>query len=92
MAERTPFCNRLEELVSPSQGEWTGVLGSSQIDSRRRPLEMIMKRKRRAGSMSLWTIVESLQRRLERQGLAKDVIDAAVVTALAQAMNGAVRA
>ncbi len=51
-----------------------------------------MKRKRRSGSMSLWTIVESLQRRLERQGLAKDVIDAAVVMALAQAMNSAVRA
>ncbi|HUQ07944.1 MAG TPA: hypothetical protein VM261_35860 [Kofleriaceae bacterium] len=51
-----------------------------------------MKRERRPGSMSLWTIVESLQRRLERQGLAKDVIDAAVVTALAQAMNGAIRA
>jgi hypothetical protein len=51
-----------------------------------------MKRKRRTGSMSLWTIVESLQRRLERQGLAKDVIDAAVVAALAQAMNTAARA
>ena len=48
--------------------------------------------KRKSGSMSLWSIVESLQRRLESQGLAKDVIDAAVVTALAQAMNGAARA
>jgi hypothetical protein len=48
--------------------------------------------KRNSGSMSLWSIVEALQRRLERQGLAKDVIDAAVVTALAQAMNGAARA
>jgi hypothetical protein len=42
--------------------------------------------------MSLWTIIESLQSRLERQGLARDVIDAAVVTALTQAMNGAARA
>jgi hypothetical protein len=48
--------------------------------------------KRKPGSMSLWSIVESLQQRLERQGLAKDVIDAAVVTVLAQAMNGAARA
>lgn len=46
-----------------------------------------MKRTRTPGPMSLWTIIESLQRRLERQGLARDVIDAAVVTALAQAMN-----
>ena len=72
-------------------GEWTGWFGSSQIDSRRRPLEMNMS-KRKSGSMSLWSIVEALQRRLERQGLAKDVIDAAVVSALAQAMNGAARA
>ncbi|MBZ0236754.1 MAG: hypothetical protein K8M05_30780 [Deltaproteobacteria bacterium] len=48
--------------------------------------------RKRPGSMSLWTIIESLQRRLERQGLARDVIDAAVVAALAQAMNGAARA
>ena len=51
-----------------------------------------MKRTRQSGSMSLWSIIESLQQRLERQGLARDVIDAAVVTTLAQAMNGAARA
>lgn len=51
-----------------------------------------MKRTREPGNMSLWSIIESLQRRLERQGLARDVIDAAVVTTLAQAMNSAARA
>lgn len=51
-----------------------------------------MKRKRVSDSMSLWSIIETLQQRLERQGLARDVIDAAVVTTLAQAMNGAARA
>ena len=45
--------------------------------------------KRPPRPLSLWSIVESLQRRLERQGLARDVIDAAVVTALARAVNGA---
>lgn len=29
--------------------------------------------------LSLWSIVESLQRRLERQGCSKEVVDAAVV-------------
>jgi hypothetical protein len=51
-----------------------------------------MKRKHEPGSMTLWQIIESLQQRLERQGLARDVIDAAVITTLAQAMNGAARA
>lgn len=38
---------------------------------------------------SLWSIVESLQRRLERQGLTSDVVDVAVVSALSTAMRGA---
>lgn len=42
--------------------------------------------------MSLWSIIETLQQRLERQGLTRDVIDAAVVTTLSQAMNGPARA
>lgn len=42
--------------------------------------------KKRAASVSLWSIIESLQRRLERQGVSRDVIDAAVVNALARAM------
>lgn len=49
-----------------------------------------MKRTRQPGNMSLWSIIEALQRRLERQGLGRDAIDAAVVTALSPAVNGAV--
>jgi len=45
--------------------------------------------KRPPRPLSLWSIIESLQRRLERQGLARDVIDAAVVSVLTQAVNGA---
>ena len=48
-----------------------------------------MKKHRDSYPMSLWTIIESLQRRLEHQGLTRDVIDAAVVMALVGAMNGA---
>ena len=42
--------------------------------------------KKRNVPLSLWSIVESLQRRLERQGCSREVIDAAVVTTLARAM------
>ena len=42
--------------------------------------------KKRAAALSLWSIIESLQRRLERQGVSRDVIDAAVVNALTRAM------
>jgi hypothetical protein len=38
-------------------------------------------------TLSLWSIIESLQRRLERQGLSREVIDVAVVNALAAAMR-----
>ena len=41
---------------------------------------------KRAAPVSLWSIIESLQRRLERQGVSRDVIDAAVVNALTRAM------
>ena len=41
---------------------------------------------KRTAPLSLWSIVESLQRRLERQGVSRDVIDAAVVNALTRAM------
>lgn len=47
---------------------------------------------RRRRSLSLWTIVESLQRRLEHQGLSREVVDAAVVTTLASAMRGGAKA
>ena len=35
----------------------------------------------------LWTVIDVLQRRLERQGLSSDVVDAAVTRALAEALN-----
>ncbi len=38
-------------------------------------------------TLSLWSIIESLQRRLERQGLSREVIDVAVVSALTTAMR-----
>ncbi len=38
-------------------------------------------------SLSLWTIVETLQRRLERQGLSREVVDVAVVNVLQSAMR-----
>ncbi len=37
--------------------------------------------------VSLWSIIESLQRRLERQGLSNDVVDVAVISALASAVR-----
>ncbi len=40
-------------------------------------------------TLSLYSIIESLQRRLERQGLSKDIVDLAVVNALASAARGA---
>lgn len=45
--------------------------------------------KKRSAPMSLWSIVDSLQRRLERQGCSREVIDAAVVGVLARAMTHA---
>lgn len=42
--------------------------------------------KKPASPLSLWSIIESLQRRLERQGASRAVIDAAVVNALTRAM------
>lgn len=42
--------------------------------------------KKRTAPISLWTIVESLQRRLERQGCSREVVDAAVVSLLARAV------
>lgn len=42
--------------------------------------------RKRPTPVSLWSIVESLQRRLERQGCSREVIDAAVVSTLARAM------
>jgi hypothetical protein len=42
--------------------------------------------------ISLWSIIETLQRRLEGQGLTGDVIDAAVITTLARAMSTMARA
>lgn len=47
---------------------------------------------RRPRPMSLWSIVEALQRRLERQGLPREHVDAAVVHTLHAAMRGAAKA
>jgi hypothetical protein len=38
-------------------------------------------------TLSLWSIIESLQRRLERQGLSRDVVDVAVVNAVTTAIR-----
>jgi len=43
---------------------------------------------RRTRPQSLWSIVEALQRRLEHQGLSREVVDVAVVSALTAAMRG----
>jgi hypothetical protein len=43
-------------------------------------------------SLSLWSIVEQLQQRLERQGLSREVVDVAVVNALATAMRSGAKA
>lgn len=45
--------------------------------------------KKRTAPVSLWSIIESLQRRLEKQGVSRDVIDAAVVNVLTRAMASA---
>lgn len=45
--------------------------------------------KKRSSPLSLWSIVESLQRRLERQGCSREVVDAAVVSVLARAVTQA---
>lgn len=37
--------------------------------------------------VSLWTIIESLQRRLEQQGCSREAIDLAVVDTLRQAIR-----
>lgn len=42
--------------------------------------------KKRSAPLSLWSIIESLQRRLERQGCSREAVDAAVVNVLARAM------
>jgi hypothetical protein len=42
----------------------------------------------RAKRIDLWTLIEALQRRLERQGLAVEVVDAAVTRALSDALGG----
>jgi hypothetical protein len=45
--------------------------------------------KKRSAPVSLWSIVESLQRRLERQGCSRDVVDAAIVNVLTRAVTQA---
>jgi len=35
----------------------------------------------------LWTLIDVLQRRLERQGLSSEVVDAAVTRALSEALG-----
>jgi hypothetical protein len=47
-------------------------------------------RKNQPGAVNLWSIIERLQRRLELEGLARDVIDAAVVQAVLRVVNGPV--
>ena len=63
----------------------------SQIGRPRQPLGASMS-KHDTRPMSLWSIVEALQRRLERQGLAREVIDRAVVAELARAVSDPLRA
>ena len=46
-------------------------------------------KKRSSSPLSLWSIVDSLQRRLERQGCSREVIDAAVVGVFTRAMTHA---
>ena len=40
----------------------------------------------------LWTVIEVLQRRLERQGLSTEVVDAAITRAVAEAIARPARA
>ena len=40
------------------------------------------------GPTNLWTLIERLQRVLEREGLTREVIDAAVVHAVRRAVSG----
>jgi hypothetical protein len=47
-------------------------------------------RKPEPGPTTLWTLIERLQRRLEGEGLTRDVIDAAVVHAVRRAVSGPV--
>ena len=46
--------------------------------------------KQAPGPTNLWNIIARLQRRLEGEGLARDVIDAAVVQAVRRAVSGPV--
>ncbi len=47
-------------------------------------------RKPSSGPNNLWSIIDRLQRRLEREGLAREVVDHAVVQAVLRAVNGPV--
>jgi hypothetical protein len=47
-------------------------------------------RKRSSGANNLWSIIDRLQRRLEGEGLTRDVVDVAVVQAVVRAVNGPV--
>ena len=46
--------------------------------------------KQAPGPTNLWNLIERLQRRFEGQGLARHVIDAAVVQAVRRAVGGPV--
>ena len=45
-------------------------------------------RKPDPGPTTLWTLIERLQRRLEGEGLTRDVVDVAVVQAVRRAVSG----
>lgn len=47
-------------------------------------------RKPEPGPTTLWTLIERLQRRLEREGLTRDVVDATIVRTVRRAVGGPV--
>jgi hypothetical protein len=46
-----------------------------------------MNQRNRARGLSLWTLIEAMQRRLEHEGLNQDVVDAAVTRGLVELLE-----
>jgi hypothetical protein len=49
---------------------------------------MHKRSKRARGGLNLWSIIEAMQRRLEREGLNAEVVDAAVTRGIAEILMG----
>ena len=49
---------------------------------------MHKRSKRARGGLNLWTIIESMQRRLEGEGLNSEVVDAVVARGIAEILMG----